>query len=290
MIQGLQAAFNQDNGTWRIDYIQTKGFAGAGAIFGAWLGQLPRELTPHRLDMPGEPELGGSDHMSFICQGRPVSDSSRTTPSTGSTPGTPTATPTTRSSSTTSRTTRRSRRCWPTLPPRIRSGYRATSASCRWAPTGRRQAGRAAGRRGGVQGWCGRRREPYGSVVGLDSVKGERELYDTTAGTVPYLVSGNSVSCRSRSSCWEPRCSTIRTVPAHHVPIPAAHETVQFPTTPPPRSTATSPAGTARSRGHSASCGRAGSRARRRRHAADASTAAPCSIPSGTTSCETSEM
>lgn len=68
----LQAAFNQDNGTWRIDYIRMQGFAGAGAHFGRWFGVIPREITQHiELDIPGIPERGGSDHMAFICRGVP---------------------------------------------------------------------------------------------------------------------------------------------------------------------------------------------------------------------------
>ncbi|HSJ10634.1 MAG TPA: M20/M25/M40 family metallo-hydrolase [Longimicrobiales bacterium] len=72
VIDGLQAAFNQDNGTWRIDYIRMQGFAEAGASFGRWFGKIPGEITDNiRLDVPGIPETGGSDHMSFICRGVP---------------------------------------------------------------------------------------------------------------------------------------------------------------------------------------------------------------------------
>ncbi len=72
VIRGLQAAFNQDNGTWRVDYIRMMGYTGAGAHFGRWFGKLPRQISQHiELDIPGEPERGGSDHMSFICHGAP---------------------------------------------------------------------------------------------------------------------------------------------------------------------------------------------------------------------------
>ncbi len=72
VINGLQAAFNQDNGTWRIDFIRMQGFTGAGAHFGKWLSSVPREITQHiELDIPGVPETGGSDHMSFICRPAP---------------------------------------------------------------------------------------------------------------------------------------------------------------------------------------------------------------------------
>src|SRR5687768_14864252 len=72
IVSGLQASFNQDNGTWRIDYIRMQGFAGAGESFGKWFGKIPNEITENiRLDIPGVPERGGSDHMSWICRGAP---------------------------------------------------------------------------------------------------------------------------------------------------------------------------------------------------------------------------
>jgi len=72
IVRGLQASFNQDNGTWRIDYIRMQGFAGAGTNFGKWFGRIPNEIADNiRLDIPGIPETGGSDHMSFICRGAP---------------------------------------------------------------------------------------------------------------------------------------------------------------------------------------------------------------------------
>jgi hypothetical protein len=65
---GLQAAFNQDNGTWRVDYIRMMGFTGAGEHFARWFSVMPNAITDHiELDVPGMPESGGSDHMSFIC-------------------------------------------------------------------------------------------------------------------------------------------------------------------------------------------------------------------------------
>ncbi|MDA1104831.1 MAG: M20/M25/M40 family metallo-hydrolase, partial [Gemmatimonadetes bacterium] len=73
IIDGLQAGFNQDNGTWRIDYIRMMGFTGAGAHFARWFSALPNEITGHiELDIPGVPETGGSDHMSFICKPVPA--------------------------------------------------------------------------------------------------------------------------------------------------------------------------------------------------------------------------
>ena len=37
VIQGLQVAFNQDNGTWRIEYLQGQGFLLAGANVARWI-------------------------------------------------------------------------------------------------------------------------------------------------------------------------------------------------------------------------------------------------------------
>lgn len=72
VVDGLQAAFNQDNGTWRVDYIRMMGFTGAGAHFARWFSAMPPEITDHiALDVPGMPESGGSDHMSFICKPAP---------------------------------------------------------------------------------------------------------------------------------------------------------------------------------------------------------------------------
>lgn len=72
VVDGLQAAFNQDNGTWRVDYIRMQGFTGAGEHFGRWFSAIPRQITDHIiLDVPGLPERGGSDHMSFICKPAP---------------------------------------------------------------------------------------------------------------------------------------------------------------------------------------------------------------------------
>ncbi len=69
----LQALFNQDNGTWRIEYIRMMGLTRAGEFFGRWLAKLPREIESLiDLDIPGEPERGGSDHMSFLCEGAPA--------------------------------------------------------------------------------------------------------------------------------------------------------------------------------------------------------------------------
>ncbi len=73
IVEGVQAVLNQDNGTGRIANISMSGFTGAGSRFASWLSQVPHELTREiRLDMPGSPGRGGSDHASFICHGAPA--------------------------------------------------------------------------------------------------------------------------------------------------------------------------------------------------------------------------
>jgi len=72
VLQGLQAAFNQDNGTGRVENLSPAGLVGAGAWFGRWIAALPSELSdPITLRLPGSPSGGGSDNASFICSGAP---------------------------------------------------------------------------------------------------------------------------------------------------------------------------------------------------------------------------
>lgn len=72
VVQNLQVLFNQDNGTWRVEYIQAQGFLKAGANIARWIARLPTQLTEHiRLEFPGPQETGGSDHLAFLCHGVP---------------------------------------------------------------------------------------------------------------------------------------------------------------------------------------------------------------------------
>lgn len=72
VVENLQALFNQDNGTWRAEYIQTQGFTRAAGNVARWVAQLPTEISQHiKLDFPGPQETGGSDHVSFLCAGAP---------------------------------------------------------------------------------------------------------------------------------------------------------------------------------------------------------------------------
>lgn len=73
IVNGLQALFNQDNGTGRVQNISAQGLVGAGAHLATWLSRIPSEITQHiRLTVPGSPGGGGSDYASFICAGAPA--------------------------------------------------------------------------------------------------------------------------------------------------------------------------------------------------------------------------
>lgn len=69
---GMQALFNQDNGTGRITRISMSGFLEAGAHFSDWLSRMPTEISRFvTLVNPGLPG-GGSDHQFFLCHGAPA--------------------------------------------------------------------------------------------------------------------------------------------------------------------------------------------------------------------------
>jgi carboxypeptidase Q len=72
IVAGLQAVFNQDNGTGRISRVSMQGLMGAGSHFAAWLSALPGELTSGvGVEYPGTPGGGGSDYAAFTCSGAP---------------------------------------------------------------------------------------------------------------------------------------------------------------------------------------------------------------------------
>lgn len=73
VVEGLQALFNQDNGTGRVVRISMQGLTGAGEHFARWFAALPEEITDEiELDIPGSPGGGGSDYAAFICYGAPA--------------------------------------------------------------------------------------------------------------------------------------------------------------------------------------------------------------------------
>lgn len=73
VLEGLQALFNQDNGTWRVEYVEVNGFLEAAGNVARWLSLVPPEITQHlRMGTPGEQLNTGSDHSSFVCHGVPA--------------------------------------------------------------------------------------------------------------------------------------------------------------------------------------------------------------------------
>lgn len=73
IVKGMQALFNQDNGTGRIVNISTSGLVNAGGNYANWLARLPAELTRgFNITFPGTPGGGGSDYASFVCYGAPA--------------------------------------------------------------------------------------------------------------------------------------------------------------------------------------------------------------------------
>jgi hypothetical protein len=72
VVKGLQALWNQDNGTGRIATVSASGFAGAVPNFAQWIAALPEAFTRElSIQLPGSPSGGGTDHASFVCAGAP---------------------------------------------------------------------------------------------------------------------------------------------------------------------------------------------------------------------------
>jgi hypothetical protein len=71
--RGLQALFNQDNGTGRIVRMTAAGLPDADVHIRQWLSRLPTELsTQIQYGGIGFPGGGGSDDFSFSCAGLPA--------------------------------------------------------------------------------------------------------------------------------------------------------------------------------------------------------------------------
>lgn len=68
IMDGLQVAFNQDNGTWRFERIEGQGMLGIAAHLPQWMNVLPSEFTNRiTVELPGAQNNQGSDHTSFLC-------------------------------------------------------------------------------------------------------------------------------------------------------------------------------------------------------------------------------
>jgi carboxypeptidase Q len=73
IVKGLQALFNQDNGTGRIVNFSASGFTTASGNLAKWMSNIPAEIARNiNLSFPGAPAGGGSDNASFVCYGAPA--------------------------------------------------------------------------------------------------------------------------------------------------------------------------------------------------------------------------
>jgi len=73
VVNGLQALFNQDNGTGRVDHAEASALLDAGEHWARWLARVPEALSKRiSLDIPGNPLRGGSDNSAFACHGAPA--------------------------------------------------------------------------------------------------------------------------------------------------------------------------------------------------------------------------
>jgi Zn-dependent M28 family amino/carboxypeptidase len=72
IVSGLQALFNQDNGTGRVENMSASGFPDASAALARYLARVPAEITRNvKFSFPGNPAGGGTDHASFVSCGAP---------------------------------------------------------------------------------------------------------------------------------------------------------------------------------------------------------------------------
>ncbi len=73
VVAGLQALFNQDNGTGRVVNVSGAGLLDGGGFMADWLSRVPSEITGNfkSFGLPGSPAGGGSDNASVACYGAP---------------------------------------------------------------------------------------------------------------------------------------------------------------------------------------------------------------------------
>ncbi len=72
IVTGLQALFNQDNGTGRVVGMSASGLVSADTVLRGYLSQLPSDFTQWiRYGGVGQPGSGGTDHVSFTCAAAP---------------------------------------------------------------------------------------------------------------------------------------------------------------------------------------------------------------------------
>jgi hypothetical protein len=73
IVRGLQALFNQDNGTGRVVNVSASGLIDATGDLAGWIARVPREISRNiTFGFAGSPSGGGSDNASFACYGAPA--------------------------------------------------------------------------------------------------------------------------------------------------------------------------------------------------------------------------
>jgi hypothetical protein len=73
ILKGLQALFNQDNGTGEIDSVQTNGFIDAAPSLARWMSRMPADLTKNvALMLPGVAHDESTDSDAFDCRDAPA--------------------------------------------------------------------------------------------------------------------------------------------------------------------------------------------------------------------------
>jgi hypothetical protein len=73
ILSGLQALFNQDNGTGEIDTVQTNGFVDAAPALARWMARMPADLTKNiSLALPGVAHDESTDSDAFDCRNTPA--------------------------------------------------------------------------------------------------------------------------------------------------------------------------------------------------------------------------
>lgn len=73
IVDNIQAVFNQDNGTGRVEKINGSGFLHSYDYISRWLTAVPDTVSQHiETNFPGMPASGGTDHASFVRAGAPA--------------------------------------------------------------------------------------------------------------------------------------------------------------------------------------------------------------------------
>jgi carboxypeptidase Q len=73
ILSGLQALFNQDNGTGEVDSVQTNGFVDAAGSLARWMSRMPADMTKNiTLMLPGIAHNESTDSDPFDCRNAPA--------------------------------------------------------------------------------------------------------------------------------------------------------------------------------------------------------------------------